>query len=198
MKYNINVWIHEEARDFILKNIDIIDAALNFIFWQDYSLEIEEFPSEVCNTLEKNELDQVNIKDLILVFRNLNKVNVGAIDIIIISRDLYHEGREYIFAATHIPTKTIVISLYRLMRTYSMDGFEDENIIRRRVFKELLHELGHLLGLEHCSNSRCVMSFSPDLKSLDDKLPFFCSSCVNKLKSMGYKVFGPADDFNIL
>jgi archaemetzincin len=191
MKYDIFVWADPEASIFILDNTDVIEAALNFLFWDEYNLEVKEFPSEFIKELSRNDRNQLNIGDLISKFREFNKVSIGAIDIVFISVDLYYEGREYIFSATHIPTKTIVISLYRLSRNYSLNGYEDSSIIRKRIFKELLHELGHLMGLDHCSNSRCVMSFSPDLYSLDEKLPFYCNNCVDKLKRMGYKVLGP-------
>lgn len=196
MKYEIIIWADTEASIFVLDNTDVVEAALNFLFWDEYNLEIKEFPRDFLRELPRNNRNQVNIGGLISKFREFNKVSIGAIDIMFISVDLYYEGREYIFSATHIPTKTIVISLYRLSRNYSLKGYEDISIVRKRVFKELLHELGHLMGLDHCSNSRCVMSFSPDLYSLDEKLPFYCNSCVDKLKRMGYRVLGPeTDDF---
>jgi archaemetzincin len=53
------------------------------------------------------------------------------------------------------------------------------------VEKETLHELGHILGLEHCPNPRCVMSFSNSIYDVDRKEARFCEMCKKKLVSMG-------------
>jgi len=187
MKYKIIIWVDEESSDFIINNIDVVEAGLNFFFWDRYEYDIKELSIKLSYKGQYG--DKINVRELIEAFRRDNKVKKGIIDIIIISKDIYFNGKEYIFAATHVPSKTIVISLYRLLRKYSLKEYDDISVVRKRVFKEILHEIGHMLGLDHCSDRKCVMSFSPDLKSLDNKLPFFCSSCVNKLKMLGYNVF---------
>ncbi len=50
-----------------------------------------------------------------------------------------------------------------------------------RIAKEILHEMGHLLGLNHCSNPSCVMSFSNTVDEVDKKGPGFCDTCLRKL-----------------
>jgi len=186
MKYKVIIWVDEESSDFIINNIDVVEAGLNFFFWDRYEYDIKELSIKLNYTDQYG--DKINVRELIEAFRRDNKVKKGIIDIIIVSKDIYFNGKEYIFAATHVPSKTIVISLYRLLRKYSLKEYDNISIVRKRVFKEILHEIGHMLGLDHCSDKKCVMSFSPDLKSLDNKLPFFCSSCVNKLKMLGYDV----------
>ncbi len=46
-----------------------------------------------------------------------------------------------------------------------------------RLVKEAVHELGHLLGLGHCIDKKCVMSFSVDVRGVDEKTRFFCKRC---------------------
>ena len=46
-----------------------------------------------------------------------------------------------------------------------------------RLSKEVLHEVGHVLGLYHCSDKSCVMSFSNNIFDVDKKTSRFCSKC---------------------
>ena len=55
---------------------------------------------------------------------------------------------------------------------------------RERLVKEVLHELGHLLGLGHCPNPRCVMSFSNSVEEVDRKEAWFCEECTLKLRRL--------------
>ncbi len=50
-----------------------------------------------------------------------------------------------------------------------------------RLRKLILHETGHLLGLKHCPDQKCVMKFSNSLQELDMKGDKFCPNCTQKL-----------------
>jgi archaemetzincin len=52
----------------------------------------------------------------------------------------------------------------------------DADLLRRTLI-EAVHELGHLQGLGHCPDRRCVMHFSNCLLDTDRKQPDFCSRC---------------------
>jgi len=56
--------------------------------------------------------------------------------------------------------------------------------LQERALKEAVHELGHLLGLPHCDNPRCIMFFSNTLADTDRKGPGFCPACRGKLPQM--------------
>ncbi len=93
----------------------------------------------------------------------------------LVSFDLYEEGLNFVFGEAQLGGRVAVVSFYRLKHP-------NERITFERTFKEVNHELGHTFGLTHCSNSKCVMSFSNSLKDVDAKSRFFCDECMNELK----------------
>ena len=75
-----------------------------------------------------------------------------------------------------------LISIYRLKENL-YERKENLQLLELRTLKEALHELGHTFGLsldEHCQNY-CVMNFSETVSTIEQKPPFFCQSCINKL-----------------
>jgi archaemetzincin len=69
-----------------------------------------------------------------------------------------------------------VVSTARLSNEYYGRDLNDDDLIDR-ITKEGTHEVGHLLGLEHCSDQECIM-FKPDtLDELDRKKKMFCITC---------------------
>ncbi len=61
---------------------------------------------------------------------------------------------------------------------------EDPGLFVERLAKEVAHEVGHLLGLDHCSTPGCVMNFSNSLGEVDAKRLWFCEECRRRLSSM--------------
>jgi archaemetzincin len=46
---------------------------------------------------------------------------------------------------------------------------EDDDLFECRALKEAMHELGHVLGLNHCPDRNCVMYFSNSIPDTDVK-----------------------------
>lgn len=53
----------------------------------------------------------------------------------------------------------------------------DAALTALRTITEVLHELGHVAGLEHCADRGCIMSFVPNVESLDLRGHGFCRRC---------------------
>ena len=167
-------------RELIETNRDVFDAALKFYFNDAYELNFFQL-----GTIDKyiDSSGRINAKELILD-PPINTEGNKHIDIMLVDRDIYLPGFSYVFAVTHPPLSRIVISLFRLMRKYSLVEFEDDTVVKERLFKEIMHELGHLTGLDHCENKLCVMAFSKNLKELDSKVPYPCERCIEKLNKV--------------
>ncbi len=95
--------------------------------------------------------------------------------------DGYVPGLNFVFGIALPLAGSAVIFTYRL-RTSSLERYLE------RVRKEVLHEVGHLLGLGHCRVRKCVMSFSNSVFEVDLKTDKFCAACAARLKRLGVEV----------
>ena len=100
---------------------------------------------------------------------------VGITDI-----DLYVPRLNFVFGEADVVSGTAIISLYRLRQEY-YGLAPDGALFLERATKEIVHELGHTFGLEHCPNNKCVMHFSNSLADTDLKEAHFCSECRPKI-----------------
>ncbi|MGM0365936.1 MAG: matrixin family metalloprotease [Actinomycetota bacterium] len=78
-------------------------------------------------------------------------------------RDIYVPSLNFVFGAAFLHPRVSLISTGKLNPAfYSTAGQKTnnyENIFNHRIIKEAVHEIGHTLGLGHCSLSGCVMFF---------------------------------------
>ncbi|MFB6113796.1 MAG: archaemetzincin family Zn-dependent metalloprotease [Halodesulfurarchaeum sp.] len=97
--------------------------------------------------------------------------------------DLYYRRRNYVFGLAYLDGRSCVVSTHRL-QTSSDGGFSERSpreVFSDRIRKEVIHEVGHTLGLEHCDNNRCAMNFSPTVREVDRKEQNLCGSCQRRL-----------------
>ena len=94
--------------------------------------------------------------------------------------DLYVPGLHFVFGEADMGSGTAIVSLCRLRQEYY--GLDPaEALLLERAAKEVVHELGHTFGLEHCPSSNCVMHFSNSLADTDVKEVHFCDRCRPKI-----------------
>ena len=100
--------------------------------------------------------------------------------LLVVHQDLFKNGNSFVFGLARQSVGAAVVSTARLSNEYyGRDGNDDDLI--DRITKEGAHEVGHLLGLDHCHDRECIM-FKPDtLDELDRKKKAFCNKCSEQL-----------------
>jgi archaemetzincin len=98
--------------------------------------------------------------------------------------DLFSDGTLFIFGMAL--GRNCIVSLARLdPRFYGpvSSPAEANALFKERIQKEVLHELGHALGLGHCPNPKCAMAASKSLQGVDAKGVAFCGRCKKQIKT---------------
>ncbi len=94
--------------------------------------------------------------------------------------DAYEKGLNFVFGEADPLTGVASVYTKRLDQRFYGEKL-DPTLYAERVVKEIIHETGHLLGLEHCMNRGCVMNFSNSILDVDAKTKCFCDKCSQRL-----------------
>ena len=100
------------------------------------------------------------------------------------SGDLFVPVLTYVFGEAQLDGKVAVVSSHRLHDEY-YGLTADADLLRLRLVKESVHELGHAFGLLHCHDYLCVMHSSTGVEEIDMKTDRFCAECRGKIFGTG-------------
>jgi archaemetzincin len=90
--------------------------------------------------------------------------------------DLYIPILKYVFGEAQLGGPCALVSFHRLgQEFYGLD--RDDALLRQRLLKESIHELGHTLDLRHCESYRCVMASAHSVEWIDLRERTLCPSC---------------------
>ena len=86
----------------------------------------------------------------------------------------------FLFGQAQLDGRVAIVSLRRLRQEfYGLPP--DEDLLRERLAKEILHEMGHTFGLTHCPRQICAMSLATHIEFVDAKSAGYCEPCAAQL-----------------
>jgi len=180
LKINKKLCIQPFGRAISKSLIEVVDYLYNKLqsFLNHVSvLDLMEIPP-LYNSVRR----QYNSYDIIKAIKSRCDINIG-----ILEEDIYSPGFNFVFGLAEIEDEKAVggravVSIHRLKPEFY--GFNaDKDLLKIRTLKEVMHETGHILGLNHCPDSKCVMHFSNSIIDTDIKNWMYCPKCLKKLIS---------------
>jgi len=91
-------------------------------------------------------------------------------------QDLFMPILTFVFGEAQLNNTCALVSTHRLRQEfYGLPP--DPELLRQRLLKEAVHELGHTLGLTHCKDYDCAMAASHSVEWIDLKGTSFCADC---------------------
>ncbi len=94
--------------------------------------------------------------------------------------DLFLPVFTHVFGSAQLDGPVGVASTFRLLPD-PVGGAVDPEVLRHRLLKEVLHELGHTFGLVHCRVPWCAMSPSRLPEEVDLKDAAYCTACAARV-----------------
>ncbi len=98
--------------------------------------------------------------------------------------DIYYDGLNFVFGLEDPTMAASIVSIARL-RPEFYDRTPNAQLLIERAVKEAVHEVGHMLGIQHCRRPACVMMFSPSVGDVDTKRNDFCEDCQLRARMKG-------------
>jgi archaemetzincin len=90
--------------------------------------------------------------------------------------DLFIPIFTFLFGEAQLNGIGALVSTHRLHNQFY--GIpENKELLKSRLLKEGIHELGHTFGLIHCFALNCVMKSSTYVEDIDQKSTHFCRFC---------------------
>lgn len=157
-------------------SLDELKAQISASYpWFQVTKADEAANAEEAYDSRRNQYHSTRI--LALLEREIERLRVGRL-LGVADFDLYVPGMNFVFGEARCPGRVGVISTHRLKPRSS----NEIGLFQERVVKEAVHEIGHMLGLRHCTDELCAMHFSERLSDTDRKWAELCAECSAKLK----------------
>ena len=140
-------------------------------------------PSDAYNNFRR-QYNAERILDVITQQLEAKFIDKSIVTLFLTEEDIYYGGLNFVFGLEDTTKSSFIVSLARLKPEF-YDQRPNIDRVVERTSKEIVHEIGHGLNLEHCHNRWCVMSFSPSVDDVDIKKKTFCDDCKIKMMTRG-------------
>ena len=138
------------------------------VFLEEINLNIEDFYDHT-----RGQCDASKILNSVQSSKEREKI------FLFTSVDLFIPIFTFVFGLAKLMGDSAIISTHRLKNEfYGLPT--NSQLLKQRLLKEIMHELGHLGGLRHCNNFDCNMASSTNTDELDIKKVEYCSACSHK------------------
>ena len=151
-------------------------VSLKQIIFQTFKIQtrIRKHPFDLSSVYDPVR-NQYNSSGLLLQL--INDVPPETLKVLAVTElDLFIPIFTFLFGEAQLNGKGALVSTHRLHNQFY--GIpENKELLKNRLLKESIHELGHTFGLIHCFNLRCVMNTSTYVEDIDQKSANFCRFC---------------------
>ena len=139
-------------------------------------------------SVDRKQFDATSILSCLDTYKKRNSMYAPLL--LVIEDDIFKPALRYVFGLARPSTGSAVVSTARLTNEF-WDLPSDEDALTHRLITESSHEIGHLLGLQHCPDRRCVMSNPRSLDDLNMKKLWMCDLCKSKINYNERPVINP-------
>jgi archaemetzincin len=108
--------------------------------------------------------------------------------IAVTTRDLYPEASwNFVFGQAGLRDGTGVFSFARMEPRFPLPRDpgprtpDERALVLRRCLKVVTHEVGHMFGMEHCIERRCLLNGSNHVAEMDAQPLHLCPTCLRKV-----------------
>jgi archaemetzincin len=170
---------------------DLLEAVAEPV-WRSFDLETHRraerpIPPEAWDARRQQYSSEVLLRALLAGARDADDRILGVTAV-----DLCIPMLSFVFGQAQLKGVAAVVSTARLDPAfYGLPAHAE--VVRRRFIAEVLHEVGHTIGLVHCSVRSCPMSLATAVEAIDQKGEELCDGCAALVRDLMHRAgAGPA------
>lgn len=154
---------------------DLLEAVAEPV-WRAFDLEVQRraerpVPPEAWDGRRQQYSSEVLLRALLAGARDAGDRLLGVTAV-----DLCIPMLSFVFGQAQLKGTAAVVSTARLDPAFYGLVSRPE-LVRRRFVAEVIHEVGHTVGLVHCAERSCPMSLATAVEAIDQKGEELCDGC---------------------